>query len=193
MKLSTLIKSLILLAVAGFVLTGCISAKPQVEQAVEATPAPAPVADSDGDGVPDDKDACPDTPAGVKVDSKGCEIIFSLSGVNFAFDSSALTQTGEDVLSGVVGVIQSNPTKKFEIAGHTDSIGTEAYNMGLGERRANAVKAFFMNNGVDASRLTARSYGESQPIAPNKNDDGSDNPDGRAENRRVEIIDLGSN
>ncbi len=193
MKLNALMKPLILLAVAGFVLSGCISAKPQVEQAVEATPAPAPPADSDGDGVPDDQDACPGTPPGVKVDAKGCEIILSLSGVNFEFDSAKLTGQGEQILSGIIESMNSNSTKKFELAGHTDSIGTEAYNMGLGERRANSVKTFLMSNGVDASRLTARSYGESQPVEPNTNADGSDNPEGRAANRRVNIIDLGSN
>jgi len=186
MKFSVLIKPLILIAVAGFVLTGCISAKPQVEQAVEATPAPEPVGDSDGDGVPDDQDACPGTPPGVKVDAKGCEIILSLSGVNFEFDSSKLTAQGEETLKGVLGLINENSTKKLELAGHTDSVGTDAYNMGLGERRANSVKSFLMDHGVDAARMTARSYGESQPVESN------DTSEGRAANRRVDIIDLGS-
>jgi len=68
------------------------------------------------------------------------------------------------------------------VAGHTDSVGTDSYNQGLSERRANAVKDYLTAQGIKASRLTARGYGESRPVASNDTDEG------RAENRRVELI-----
>jgi outer membrane protein OmpA-like peptidoglycan-associated protein len=69
-----------------------------------------------------------------------------------------------------------------EVGGHTDSVGSEAYNQGLSERRADAVRDYLMSKGVKASRLTARGYGESRPVASN------DTEEGRAENRRVELV-----
>ena len=71
---------------------------------------------------------------------------------------------------------------------HTDSVGTEQYNQGLSERRATAVYDYLTSNGIDASRLQGPTgYGESRPIAPNTNPDGTDNPEGRARNRRTEL------
>ena len=68
------------------------------------------------------------------------------------------------------------------------AIGTDAYNQGLSERRARAVYDYLTGNGIDASRLVGpNGYGESRPIAPNTNPDGSDNPEGRAQNRRTEL------
>jgi OOP family OmpA-OmpF porin len=69
-----------------------------------------------------------------------------------------------------------------EVAGHTDSVGSEEYNMGLSDRRANSVKDYLISQGITATRLTARGYGESQPVASNDTDAG------RAQNRRVELI-----
>ena len=80
------------------------------------------------------------------------------------------------------------PELRVEVAGHTDSKGTDAYNQALSERRASAVYDYLTGNGIDASRLVGpNGYGESRPIAPNTNDDGSDNPEGRARNRRTEL------
>jgi OOP family OmpA-OmpF porin len=69
-----------------------------------------------------------------------------------------------------------------EVAGHTDSTGSETYNQGLSERRANSVKDYLTSQGVTATRLSAKGYGEAQPVASN------DTKEGRAENRRVELI-----
>ena len=69
-----------------------------------------------------------------------------------------------------------------EVAGHTDSTGAEEYNQGLSERRANSVKDYLVSKGVQAQRLQAKGYGESMPVASN------DTKEGRAENRRVELI-----
>ena len=75
----------------------------------------------------------------------------------------------------------------FEIAGHTDWIGTDEYNFGLSQRRANAVYNYFLKNGIKKERLSPVGYGESRPVATNATDEG------RAENRRVELIILEKN
>ena len=77
---------------------------------------------------------------------------------------------------------------KVEVAAHTDSIGTEQYNQGLSERRAQAVYDYLKDHGIDSGRMVGpNGYGETRPIAPNTNEDGSDNPEGRAKNRRTEL------
>ena len=132
--------------------------------------------DSDGDGVDNAYDKCPDTPAGAIVNSQGC---WSYSTVDFAFDSTAITSASADLFSNAVDVLQRNPGITVELDGHTDSIGAEAYNQGLSVRRAQAVKDHLVSEGIDASRFTVKGFGETQPIASN------DTAEGRAENRRV--------
>ena len=88
----------------------------------------------------------------------------------------------------VASILGKYPQLKVEVAGHTDSIGTEQYNQGLSERRAKAVYDYLTAHGIDAGRLVGpHGFGESHPIAPNTNADGSDNPEGRARNRRTEL------
>lgn len=174
-----------------FILGGCISSAKQAPVPPEAVATPAPAfVDSDGDGVADDQDACPGTPPGVTVDHKGCEVLERLDSTYFEYDSAALTQSATAALNRVAAKIMQHSDRKFEIAGHTDSMGTEEYNNLLGQRRAIAVVEFLRRAGVPAERLVVRSYGKTQPIAPNTRPDGSDDPEGRALNRRVEIIDL---
>jgi OOP family OmpA-OmpF porin len=145
--------------------------------------APAPVVavtplDSDGDGVPDDIDQCPGTPAGAKVNDVGC---WHLAGdtVQFDFDSATINDTS--LLEAALVIMKENPEITGEVAGHTCSIGPEAYNQGLSERRANAVRDWFIQNGIAAERLRAVGYGETRPIASN------DTEEGRRKNRRVEL------
>ena len=92
------------------------------------------------------------------------------------------------ILNGAVEILKHYPELKVELAGRTDSKGTEAYNQALSERRAKAVYDYLASNGIDSARMVGPTgYGESRPIAPNTNDDGSDNPEGRAINRRTEL------
>jgi outer membrane protein OmpA-like peptidoglycan-associated protein len=175
----------LLAASAVLALAGCTSAKPKADKAVAAMPAPTQM-DSDGDGVPDDQDRCPGTKAGVEVDDTGCEIILRLSGPLFDFDKSNLRPDAVQALEAALPQLTKNKAKSFEIAGHTDSVGSEEYNMGLGSRRAQSVYGFLVDRGIDASRLQIKSYGESNPVADNST------KSGRAQNRRVELIDLGS-
>jgi OOP family OmpA-OmpF porin len=132
--------------------------------------------DSDGDGVDDAYDKCADTPTGAKVNSQGC---WSYNSVDFGFDSTKITPAFAPLFDNAVATLKRNPSMTVELEGHTDSTGPEAYNMGLSERRAEAVKNHLVENGIDASRLTTKGFGEANPIAPN------DTAAGRAENRRV--------
>jgi OOP family OmpA-OmpF porin len=134
--------------------------------------------DSDGDGVPDYLDQCPGTPQGVRVNSVGCWIV----GVPlFDFDKFEIKPEYYPVLDEVVRAMMENPGMTVEIQGHTDGIGTEAYNQILSEKRANAVKAYLVDKGIDPDRLTALGFGKTRPIAPN------DTAEGRAQNRRVQL------
>jgi len=158
--------------------------------------APAPVApscadlDSDGDGVNDCDDRCPDSQAGQTIGPDGCPVPVSidLKGVNFDFDKATLRPDAVSILNEAIEILKRYPELSVEVAGHTDSKGTDAYNQALSERRATTVYDYLTSNGIDSSRLVGPTgYGESRPIAPNTNDDGSDNPEGRAINRRTEL------
>jgi OmpA-OmpF porin, OOP family len=96
------------------------------------------------------------------------------------------------VLDEAARILQDNPAVRVTIEGYTDSIGSEAYNQRLSERRANAVKRYLVTQGVEADRLETRGQGESNPVAPNTTPEGRDNPEGRAMNRRAELTPTGS-
>jgi OOP family OmpA-OmpF porin len=104
-----------------------------------------------------------------------------LRGINFDFDKANIKPEAEPVLDAAAEVLKENPDVNVRVGGHTDSVGTDAYNQGLSERRAKAVQDYLAKHGVDASRLTAVGFGESQPVADNKT------ADGRAQNRRVTL------
>jgi OOP family OmpA-OmpF porin len=146
--------------------------------------------DSDGDGVNDCNDKCPDSKAGQTIGPDGCPVPVSidLKGVNFDFDKSTLRPDAVAILNEAIEILKRYPDLRVEVAGHTDSKGTDQYNQALSERRATAVYDYLTKNGVAAGRLMGPTgYGESRPIAPNTNPDGSDNPEGRAQNRRTEL------
>lgn len=149
-----------------------------------APPPPPPNPDLDGDGVPNERDKCPNTRKGAVVDLDGCEVeaVIELEGVYFDFDKATIKPEGKAVLDQAAALLGKHERVVVEVAGHTDSVGSDAYNQGLSERRANAVKDYLVGKGVTATRLTARGYGESRPVASNDTDAG------RAENRRVELI-----
>jgi OOP family OmpA-OmpF porin len=137
--------------------------------------------DDDGDGVVNRLDECPGTPEGVQVDIKGCEIkaVIRLEGVNFETNSDRLLPGATAILNDAAATLRKNPSIKVEVAGHTDSDGAAEYNEGLSSRRAQTVRDFLADKGVDADRMTVRGYGESQPIADNGT------AAGKAQNRRV--------
>ena len=138
------------------------------------------VKDSDGDGIIDSLDECPDTPKGVAVDAKGCPIIINLN-INFDFNSAKIKPEYMPKIKELAEFLKKNYAYKAEIQGHTDSIGSAAYNKKLSEKRAKAVYEALIKMGVDKNRLSYIGYGEAHPIAPNTT------PEGRAKNRRVEV------
>jgi len=120
-------------------------------------------------------------PPGVPVDEYGCLVLrdtLLLEGVHFDFDKSVITPTAIPILDRVAESMLAYPEAVFEIAGHTDSVGTFAYNFLLSARRAAAVRDYLIRQGVPAYRMTAVGYGEGFPIAPNAT------VEGRALNRR---------
>jgi len=109
------------------------------------------------------------------------------SDVLFDFDHWEIREDAEGILGEVGGIIREYD-HPVTITGHTDAKGSESYNMELSKKRAESVKTWLVKNaGVDASQIETRGEGESEPAAPNTHPDGSDNPEGRQKNRRVEI------
>ena len=104
-----------------------------------------------------------------------------LRGINFDFDRATIKPEFEGVLDAGVEALKENSDVRVQVAGYTDSVGTDAYNQGLSERRANAVLEYLSTHGIDGSRLSAVGFGETNPVADNATDDG------RAQNRRVEL------
>jgi outer membrane protein OmpA-like peptidoglycan-associated protein len=107
-----------------------------------------------------------------------------LYGVNFDFDSDVLRPESSTVLDEVVKLANANPSWKFEIGGHTDSIGSAEYNLKLSDRRAASVVRYLTGKGIDAARLSSKGYGATRPLVPETNG----NDTARAQNRRVELV-----
>jgi outer membrane protein OmpA-like peptidoglycan-associated protein len=143
--------------------------------------APEKCSDGDGDGVCDADDKCPSTPAGDKVDKFGCSLVSRLT-VYFDFDSAELRPESITELERVVRFMNDIPSSTALVEGHTDSIGTEAYNLALSDRRAKAVYDYLTSRGVDPSRLRSVGLGEANPVASNET------AEGRQLNRRVMLI-----
>jgi OOP family OmpA-OmpF porin len=159
-------------------------AAPVVEKPAPVVEKPAPVAapkDSDGDGVIDSLDQCPNTMAKAKVDSVGCMTLVNLN-INFDHDSSVIKDSYNTRLAEFATVMKSNPKLKATIGAHTDSDGTDAYNQKLSERRAVSTVNALKTLGVDANKIKAVGYGESKPVATNAT------AEGKAQNRRVEAV-----
>jgi outer membrane protein OmpA-like peptidoglycan-associated protein len=155
-------------------------------------PPPPPVVeapkDTDGDGITDDKDKCPNL-AGT-VANQGCpevsqEIVtktaYAARNIFFETGKATLLKKSYPALSEVAKILSDNPQLKLAIDGHTDNVGNDAFNQDLSEKRAAAVKTYLVSKGVDESRLAATGYGETQPVADNKT------TAGRQKNRRVEM------
>ena len=168
--------------------------------------------DSDGDGVADKLDKCPNTEAGVKVDGGGCPLDTDNDGVpdskdscptekgvaefngcpnspsssanviQFEFNSSVLKTSSYPVLDQLSNSLRSNEILKVELGGHASLEGTPNYNLQLSKDRANAVKTYLVNSGVAANKIVANGYGETRPVASNTTEEG------RQLNRRVEIV-----
>lgn len=160
---------------------GARPAQQVVPPVPEPQPEPVRPADDDGDGIANETDACPGTPTGQKVDAVGCELKLEieLKGVVFENNSAKLLDESTTVLNQAAETLLRYPELKVEVAGYTDSRGSAVYNQRLSENRALAVRQFLVDKGVDAERLTAKGYGEDDPVADNAT------AAGRKQNRRV--------
>ncbi|MGN8276804.1 OmpA family protein [Pseudomonas sp. SMV71] len=158
--------------------------------------------DEDGDGVFDRRDRCPDTPANTPVEHHGCPLpqypasappvepqapaseVITLNDagkVLFDFDQSDLTAEARSQLDGLMSKLSHANVVSIRVVGHTDSVGTDAYNQRLSERRASSVVEYLLTQGLAPDKLTSEGKGESEPVADNTTDEG------RAQNRRVEL------
>jgi len=134
--------------------------------------------DSDGDGVADYLDKCPNTPKGFKVDQNGCAITYNFE-INFDNNSAKIKPEYMPKIEKFAEFLKNHPDVKAEIQGYTDNRGSATYNMILSEKRAKAVYEALLKLGVNKDQITFVGYGEANPIASN------DTPEGRAKNRRV--------
>ncbi|RKY99530.1 MAG: hypothetical protein DRQ13_02095 [Ignavibacteriae bacterium] len=158
--------------------------------------------DSDLDGVPDYLDQCPGTMPGMQVDDKGCELTpeiipepiiedtgpieeVTLSAeTSFAFNSAELKPAAFPQLDKILEEMKKYPMSRWRIEGHTDNVGSKEGNIQMAQMRAESVLNYFVSRGIPKGRLTVAGLGSIEPIADNKT------PEGRAKNRRVEIIRL---
>ena len=155
--------------------------------------------DQDSDGVFDRRDRCPDTPADTPVEHHGCPrpqypggvtepvvqsevITLSDAGdVLFATNQSDLTPAAKSQLDALMSRLQGADVASIKVVGHTDNVGTDAYNQALSERRANSVADYLLSQGVAPNKVSSEGKGESEPVADN------DTEEGRAKNRRVDL------
>ena len=138
--------------------------------------------DDDEDGVPNSLDDCMDTAPGVPVTATGCAIFGGvLEGVVFESGSDRLVGKAQSLLNDAADVLLNDPSLNVEVRAHTDSQGSEDFNLELSKKRALATVRYLMLRGVPAEQLTARAFGEAKPVADNST------PEGRETNRRVEF------
>ncbi|MBO9202324.1 MULTISPECIES: OmpA family protein [Niastella] len=147
-----------------------------------------PIPDTDGDGINDKEDKCP-TVAG-SIATKGCpdikkEIVdrvnYAAKRIFFLTGSDKIANESYSALNSVVAILRNDTTMKLMIEGHTDNVGKPATNLLLSQKRADAVKNYLVQKGLDANRLEAKGYGQEKPVADNTT------PEGKAANRRVEL------
>lgn len=160
-------------------------AAPAPRAAAPAAPAAPAPADTDGDGVPDSRDACPDTPRSQRVDERGCSIVLEEVArielnVQFDFDQSVVKPQYMSEIQRVADFLKANPDTVAALEGHTDSMGTDEYNQSLSQRRVDAVRQILIQQfGIEPGKVRAQGFGEARPVATN------DTAEGRASNRRV--------
>jgi outer membrane protein OmpA-like peptidoglycan-associated protein len=115
-----------------------------------------------------------------------------IPNIQYEFDKSNIVEASKVAIdTTVLSLMIANPELIIEIQSHTDSKGSDKYNEKLSQQRAESLMAYLVSKGILSERLKAKGYGESKPIAPNENADGSDNPEGRAQKRRTDIKIIG--
>jgi outer membrane protein OmpA-like peptidoglycan-associated protein len=115
------------------------------------------------------------------------ETVVVFQNVYYDFNKATLRPESHTSLDELAEMMKAHPDMMVEIRAHTDDKGTDSYNQRLSEARAKSCVAYLISKGIDESRLQSKGYGATQPVAPNKHEDGSDNPEGRQQNRRTEF------
>jgi len=177
MKLKSSIYLLALSLTAILVVPACKAKKPLVQPAAPvAAPDPAPTQAAP----PEQKKPEPETSAGAPM-SPMVKADYNFKNIQFEFNSAVLKTSAYLILDKAVVEMKKDPSVKFALGGYASAEGTPEHNMSLSVERANAVKTYLVNGGINAETLIASGYGEANPVAAN-----SDEPS-RALNRRVEI------
>jgi OOP family OmpA-OmpF porin len=163
-----------------------IVSQPIVQAPVQEATKPVVETDSDGDGIPDSKDNCPNKAGtaangGCPESPKAVDPTFNYKNILFEFNSSVLKTSSYSVLDEIAREMKKYPSMSFYLNGHSSAEGTDKRNMTLSIDRATAVKTYLVSAGISASNLDAKGFGESMPIVSN------DTESGRQLNRRVEI------
>lgn len=116
-------------------------------------------------------------------------VVVNLPDVLFEFGSANLTSAAREKTRDIADILVTQaPDRRVSVEGHTDAVGSEAFNQALSERRADNVARALESAGVSPDRIAVKGFGERYPVAPNTNPDGTDNPAGRERNRRVEVV-----
>jgi outer membrane protein OmpA-like peptidoglycan-associated protein len=205
-----MIRALTTILALGTLATACAPAAAPPQRPVATTPAPetpppGPFTDREladalvqqGVGVAKDAPTAPpqpgeELPTEIRQTPRG--VVVTFREVLFAFDSAELTPKARREIERMAFVLNhpQAATRHIALEGHADAIGTDAYNLGLSRRRAEAVAQELVARGVRRDRLSVEGFGKRKPVAPNTLPDGRDNPAGRALNRRVEAVVQGS-
>ena len=188
------------LVVVAVIAGGCAS-QPAARAPQVATPAPPPFSDREladelvrqGVGVPKDAPTTTprpgeDVPTEIRQTPRG--VVVTFRNALFAFDSAELTPQARMEIERIAFVLNhpQAAARRITFEGHSDAIGTEAYNLELSRRRAEGVAQELVARGLQRDRVNAEGFGKQRPVAPNTLTDGKDNPAGRALNRRVEAV-----
>ena len=147
-----------------------------------------PIPDKDNDGVNDEEDLCPNTPG--PASNHGCPIIeqevikkvnFAANNILFKTGTATLEKSSFRGLNDVAQIMKASAGIRLKIDGHTDIVGSDSFNIVLSQDRANTVLQYLINKGIDAGHMKTTGYGKTLPVASNNT------PDGRQQNRRVEL------
>ena len=185
-------RGIVLVGGLAAVLAGCSQSSPETTPAAapdSPTPVAAPTTQA-GSGLRGEVSGLSGEITDFRVEQTATATIVEIaSDVLFAFDSADLSPSAPAQLARAADLIRQGGPGDVEVRGYTDAKGDDAYNLGLSERRAMEVAGWLRSTGgIDVARLKPRGFGEADPVAPNANPDGSDNPSGRAMNRRVTLV-----
>jgi len=173
---------------AGVNLMFAVSGRESDSEPRTAVDEPAEVVSKDSDGVIDARDDCPGTAPNAVVDDRGCQVYDvrreeTIKTIYFEFDQSDIRDQFNNEVRSAAEKVRDGDGNRIRVEGHTDSIGTEEYNQGLSERRANSVRdELIQEYQVESGVIDTQGYGERRPVAPN------DTAEGREQNRRADIV-----